>query len=48
TRIAFENDHEIRLMLEAAGWRVIGVTYRMVTHGWTTTRDHLDAVLAAL
>ncbi|MEA2169137.1 MAG: hypothetical protein QOF76_2437 [Solirubrobacteraceae bacterium] len=45
TRIAFENDHEIRLMLEAARWRVIPVTYRMVTQSWTSTRDRLARVL---
>ncbi|MEA2168330.1 MAG: hypothetical protein QOF76_1630 [Solirubrobacteraceae bacterium] len=34
-------------MLEAARWRVIPVTYRMVTTGWITTRDRLGAVLSS-
>lgn len=31
TRTAFEDDHDKRLVLEAAGWRVISLTWRQVT-----------------
>ncbi len=45
TRIAFENDHEVRLFLEAQGERVIAVTYRQVTKERATTAARLRAIL---
>lgn len=45
TRIAFEDDHAIRLYLESRGHRVIAVTQRQVKA--RATRAQLAAVLAS-
>ena len=45
TRIAFENDHDIRLYLESQGERVIALTYRQVTRERARTASRLRAIL---
>ena len=45
TRIAFEDDHETRLDLEAEDTRVVAVTYRQVTRGRDRTADRLERIV---
>ncbi len=47
TRIAFEDDHETRLDLEANGRRVLAVTYRQVTVDHARTADRLERIIRA-
>jgi hypothetical protein len=47
SRAAFESDHRRRLELEAAGWRVISLTWRQVTDHPEDIADHLRRVLTA-
>jgi len=47
TRIAFEDDHEKRLFLEARDQKVVAVTYRQVTVDRERTAGQLEAVIAA-
>ncbi len=46
TRDAFESDHERRLALEAAGWRVISLTWRQVVDRPDAIAAHMRRVLA--
>jgi very-short-patch-repair endonuclease len=45
TKIAFEDDHERRLYLEAKGERVTPVDYKQVTKGRATTARQLLTIL---
>jgi very-short-patch-repair endonuclease len=45
TRDAFENDHERRLALEAAGWRVVSLTWRQVVDRPNAIAAHVRKVL---
>jgi hypothetical protein len=45
TRDAFERDHERRLELEAAGWRVISLTWRQVVDRPNAIAAHVRRVL---
>jgi very-short-patch-repair endonuclease len=47
TRIAFEADRATRLALEAAGHRVVAVTYRQLTREYARTAGQLEAVIRA-
>jgi very-short-patch-repair endonuclease len=46
TRDAFERDHVRRLELEAAGWRVISLTWRQVTRRPHAIAEHVRSTLA--
>jgi len=46
TRSGFESDHEKRLALEAAGQRVVAVTYRQLTENRRRTGDQLARIMA--
>lgn len=46
TRHGFEDDHECRLRAEAAGTRVVAVTYRQVTKDRAVTADRLLRIVA--
>lgn len=46
TRDAFERDHERRLELEAAGWRVISLTWRQVVDQPEVIAAHVRRILA--
>jgi very-short-patch-repair endonuclease len=48
TRIAFEDDHDSRLDLEANGRRVIAVTYRQMTIGRERTAARLERIIRGL
>ncbi|MCW2995882.1 MAG: hypothetical protein JWQ18_3377 [Conexibacter sp.] len=45
-RDAFESDHERRLALEAAGWRVISLTWRQVTRTPEAVAQHVRRALS--
>jgi hypothetical protein len=45
-RDAFEGDHERRLQLEAAGWRLISLTWRQVTRRPQVIAEHVRRALS--
>jgi hypothetical protein len=45
SRTAFEDDHDKRLALEAAGWRVISLTWRQVTRRPEEVVQHVRRAL---
>jgi very-short-patch-repair endonuclease len=45
SRDAFESDHERRLKLEAAGWRVVSLTWRQVVDRPNAIAAHVRRVL---
>jgi hypothetical protein len=46
SRAAFEDDHDKRLRLEAAGWQVISLTWRQVTNRPDEVLQHVRRALA--